>query len=136
MASYPILVWGSDYVFLAKDRKAIERTPRSQFERLRKEAHQGKTRLLDSNGMLFRVTDRIITSSRIPILNWFPGFRTAAILSDGKKLNLEEFKRCVQDAIRVRQMGEYDSDFMGEFLAKLPSANNYKEALACVPRGM
>jgi hypothetical protein len=133
---YPVLIWGKDYVFLAKNRKAYERTPRSQFERLREQARAGKTKLLDSSGMLFQVTDKTVISSQHPVLSWFGEFRTAPVLSEGRKLDLDEFKSHIQRAIRARQRGEYDSDFIAELTAKLPSASNYREALACVPKGM
>lgn len=136
MLDYPILIWGSDYVFLAKNIGAYERTPRSQFKRLRQQALEGKTRLLDSSGTIFRVTDEIVISSQHPLLRWFVEFRTAPVLSKGQRLTLDEFKDYVQRAIRVRQRGEYDSDFAGQLMAKLPEARSYREALTCVPKGM
>ena len=133
---YPILIWGKDYVFLAKTPLDFERTPRSQFERLRKQARGRRTRLLDSSGMLFKVTDKLVISSQHPILKWLVEFRTAPVLADGRKLDLEEYKTHIQRAIRARQWGDFDSDFVGELMANLPSATSYREALACVPKGM
>ena len=134
--AYPILIWGEDYVFLAKNIKSFERTPRSQFGRLRNQARNGKTRLLDANGMYFRVTDEVVISSKHPVWKWFSEFRTAPVLSEGRKVELEEYKQRVKRAISARQRGEHGSNFVAELMEKLPSANSYREALACVPKGM
>jgi hypothetical protein len=132
--SYPVLIWGADYIFLAKDMNAFERTPKSQFDRLRNQARKGKTKLLDSNGMYFKVVDELIISSRHPFFKWFCEFRTAPLLSEGRKVGLEEFKTLVIQAVRVRQRGEYDSNFLDELMGKLPFASSYRDALACVPK--
>lgn len=134
--SYPVLIWGADYIFLAKDMYALERTPRSQLERLINQARKGKTKLLDSKGMYFKVLDEVIISTRHPIFKLFCELRTAPLLSEGRKLSIEEFKTRVIQAVRVRQCGEYDSQFIDELMQRLPFASSYREALACIPKGM
>ena len=123
-------------MFLAKDIGSIERTPKSEFERLRRQARQGKVQLLDSEGMFFAVVDKLVISSQSPFLKWISEFRTMPILARGRQVDLGEFKKLAERAITVRQRGEYGCDFVGEFKDKLPSANSYREVLACVPRGM
>jgi hypothetical protein len=122
--AYPVLVWGEDYTYLARTVADYERTPRSQFKRLRRQARDGK------------VMDKLAISTQKPILKWFCEFRTAPVLTDGKRLELDEFKRHVERAIWVRQRGDYDCDFIGELRKTLPLATSYREALACVPKGM
>ncbi|QUL36896.1 hypothetical protein [Erythrobacter sp. JK5] len=134
--SYPILVWSKEYVFLAKTTADFERTPRTMFEELRQQARDGEVKLIDSKGFLFHVVDELIISTRNPILKWLVEFKTAPVLAGGQKLSLEEFKQCIKQAIRVRQRGEYDSDFVGELNQTLTSAVSYEDALNSVPRGM
>jgi len=134
--SYPVLIWGRDYAFLADSIAKLERTPRSQFERLRKQAKRGHVFLLDSEGRMFKVTDRIVISSVKPIIRLFANFRTAPILSEGENLNIDQFKRQIESAIGARQKGDYDCDFLSQLAEALPSAATYRDALNCVPKGM
>ena len=136
LLTYPVLIWGEDYVFLAKTKKDIERTPKSQFDSLRNQARRGKTKLLDSNGMVYSVTDETIISTQHFLLKWFTEFRTAPILSNGQQLELSEFKRKLEAAIWARQRGDFDCDFIGELKRALPSATSFREAMGCVPQGM
>lgn len=133
---YPLLIWGSDYAFVAKDYFSYEKTPKYQFDRLRNQAINGKVKILTSDGMMFRVSDEIIISSQRPILKWMVEFRTAPILTNGRKVDLSEFKKMVEQAVRVRQQGDYDADYLGRLMAVLPDAKTYEEAINCVPRVM
>lgn len=136
LLAYPVLIWGEDYVYLAKTNSDIERAPRSDFDHLRQQARSGKVRLLDSDGMIYDISDELIISTQNIVLKWFSEFRTAPVLSDGRQLDLDEFKRKLERAIWVRQRGDFDGDFIGALKRALPSATTYREALACVPDGM
>lgn len=136
LLTYPVLICGEDYAYLAKTKKDLERTPKSQFDRLRDQARRGKVQLLDSNGMAYSVTDRIVTSTQNFLLKWFTEFRTAPVLSNGRQLELSEFKRKLEAAIWARQKGDFDCDFIGELKRALPSATSFREAMGCVPQGM
>ena len=134
--SYPILVWGEDYVFLAKNYHSIENTPRSQYERIKSQSNRGNVKLLTSDGDIFTVSDRVIISTNAPILRWIVGFRTAPILKDGRRIDLDEYKKLISKAVQIRQRGDYDSNYFGELTAALPHATTYAEAMDCVPKAM
>lgn len=134
--TYPVLIWGDDYVFIAKNIKMLEWTPRSELNRLRRQALDRKVFILDSAGMFFRVDDEVVISTENPILRLFVDLRTAPILSQGQKLDIDEFKQKIVHAVSARQKGDRGSDFIGQLNRSLPFAETYRDALNCVPKGM
>jgi hypothetical protein len=133
---YPVLIWSDSYVFIAKNIKELEWTPRSQLKRLKQQAIDGKVFILDSDGMFFRVDDEVVISTQNPILKFFVDLRTAPILSQGRKLHIAEFKQQIMHAVSARQKGDRGSDFIGQLNRSLPFAETYRDALNCVPKGM
>jgi hypothetical protein len=128
---YPVLIWNSDTAFLARTAKNLRMADKSLLPELRQKAAAGKTFLVSSDGYYFKVVD-FRRSDKQPLF----GIRADPVLEDAKKVELDEFKKLVGRAIKARQRGDYDSDLVGQLRACLPQAGNYRDVLACVPKGM
>jgi|CXWL01.1.fsa_nt_gi hypothetical protein len=133
---FPVLEWGNGFAFLARSPKQLSLVAKSEFARLQRMCLDGHVRLITATGFTFHVLNMNPTHEPHVILDMFRSFRAEDILSEGRQIDLKEFKRRVEWAVRERQKGDYDVDFMGPLRLKLAAATTYREAIDAVPRNM
>jgi hypothetical protein len=133
---FPTLDWGTNHAYLCHKRSDFGLIAKSEFNRLRDICLSGNMRLLTSTGKSFRIIDMVPVVVTNPILRLFSNFRVQNVLDDGQCIDLIEFKRRVEWAVRERQKGDYDCDLLGKLRPKLAEAQTYREAIAAVPTNM
>lgn len=133
---FPVVEWGGNTIYISKNKYNFSLCEESEFNRIRDICLNRIMMLGTSRGTVFRVVDIEPVLNINPIMRLFGLFKVRHILSDPRVVDLDQFKELLKSAVKGRQRGEFDSDFVSEFARRVEGVKTYKGMIGCLPHRM
>lgn len=130
---FPVVIWGTDFLFKAESYAALERGSKSDFKRLKGQALKGCIRLLDTQGVVYQIVDINQKSYNGLIDRLLGSVRNDYVYHKEKSLNVSGCKIMLNSLIERRLRHDRENFELLKVQTRISEARSVAEVVMAMP---